>query len=96
VVGYRGLGGTGLLSLLAAISGLLVLAKRRRSGLGAWRGLAALLVAGAAIASLAGCSGKYPDRNSPYTTPGTYSYTLSATDGIITHSATYSLTVTAK
>jgi len=96
VVGYGGLGGTGLLSLIAVGSGLLLWVRRRRAHAFAWRNLAALLLAAAGIASLSGCSGKYPDKNASYTAPGTYTYTLSATDGTITHSATYSLTVTAK
>lgn len=96
VVGYGGIGGTGLLSLIAAASGLLLWAGRRLTRAYGWRSLAALLLAAAGIASLSGCSGKYPDRNSTYTTPGSYTYTLSATDGTITHTATYQLTVAAK
>lgn len=96
VVGYSGFGGRGLLSLIAAATGLLLWTGRRRTRAQGWRSLAALLLAAAGIASLSGCSGKYPDRNSVYTTPGSYTYTLSATDGTITHTATYQLTVTAK
>jgi hypothetical protein len=96
VVGYGGLGGTGWLSLTAAASGLLLWVRRRQARAFAWRGLVALLFAAAGIASLSGCSGKSPDKNATYTAPGTYTYTLSATDGIITHAATYSLKVSAK
>jgi hypothetical protein len=96
VVGYGGIGGTGLLSLIAVASGLLLMVGRRRTRVYGWRSLAALLLTAAGIASLSGCSGKYPDRNSTYTAPGSYTYTLSATDGTITHTATYQLTVTAK
>ncbi len=40
------------------------------------------------------CSHEKPDRNAEPAYPGTY--TVTATDGTITHSATYSLVVTAK
>jgi hypothetical protein len=46
--------------------------------------------------AITGCSGKLPAQNSVYTGPGTYTVTVSATDGFLTHSATYTLTVTAK
>jgi hypothetical protein len=55
-----------------------------------------LVLAAAGIASLSGCSGQLPSRNSTYTAPGNYTFTLSATDGTITHTATYQLSVTAK
>ena len=47
-------------------------------------------------ASMTGCSGKLPAENSAYTGPGSYVVTVTATDGFLTHSATYTLTVTAK
>ena len=56
--------------------------------------LFALFLAIAAL-STSGCSGKYPDQNSVYTTPGTYAYTLTATDGFLKHSATFQLKVSA-
>ena len=96
VVGYSGAAGTGLLPWLAVASGLVLWIGRRRMRAQNWRSLAALLLAAAGIASLSGCSGKYPDRNSVYTAPGSYTYTVTATDGVIVHSATYQLTVTAK
>jgi len=43
-----------------------------------------------------GCGSKTPDKNSSPTYPGTYTYTFSVTDGTLIHTATYSLTVTAK
>jgi hypothetical protein len=46
--------------------------------------------------SMTGCSGKLPAQNSVYTGPGTYNITVSATDGFLVHSATYTLTVNAK
>jgi hypothetical protein len=96
VVGYSGVGGAGLLSLIVVASGLLLWTGRRRTRAYGWRSLAALLLTAAGIASMSGCSGKYPDRNSTYTTPGSYTYTLAASDGTITHTATYQLTVAAK
>jgi hypothetical protein len=41
-----------------------------------------------------GCSGKLPARNESPTYPGNYTYTITATDGTLTRSATYSLNVT--
>jgi hypothetical protein len=67
--------------------------KRRNSNL-ARAGVMMLLLA--AAFSFAGCSGKLPAENDPYTAPGTATYTLTATDGIISHSATYTLNVTIK
>ena len=50
--------------------------------------------------SLTGCTGKLPAQNAVYTGPGSYTVTVTATDvpagGVLTHSATYTLTVTAK
>jgi PKD repeat protein len=46
--------------------------------------------------SATGCSGKLPAQNPAYTGPGNYTVTLTATDGFLVHSATYSLTVSAK
>jgi hypothetical protein len=50
----------------------------------------------AASVGLSGCSGKTPPQNANYSVPGTYTYTITATDGFLVHSATYSLTITAK
>ncbi len=44
-----------------------------------------MLFLAAASLLTTGCSGKYPDLNNPYTLPGTYSYTLTASDGTLTH-----------
>ena len=95
VIGYGGLGGGGWLSLFAVGSGWLLW--RRRRGMGAFmrRGLIVLLL-GAASLMATGCSGKLPTANAVYTTAGGYTYTLTATDGKISHSATYSLQVTAQ
>ena len=96
VVGYSGLGaGGGLLWIVGAGSGLLLWSKRRSTGrLGRVLLIALLLAAGGF--SLTGCSGMLPAINPVYTTPGTYTYTLTASDGILTHSSTFSLQVTAK
>lgn len=98
VIGYSGLGGSMLLTFFSLGGGLLLYRRRTQSRTSSWTGLAALLLTAAGIASLSGCSGKTPDRNAVYTTPGTYTYTytITATDGTITHSATYSLAATAK
>ena len=40
-----------------------------------------------------GCGSRNPDKNADPTYPGTYTYTVTATDGTLTHAATYTLTV---
>jgi hypothetical protein len=44
---------------------------------------------------IAGC-GTTPAKSASPTYPGTYTYTVTATDGFLTHTATYSLTVTVR
>jgi hypothetical protein len=90
VIGYGGLGG-GSLWLIAVGSGLLLWTVRRST---ARFGVIMILLAGAL--SLTGCAGKLPAQNSSYTAPGAATYTLTATDGTITHSVTYTLNVSAK
>lgn len=94
VIGYSGLGQGGLLLLAIGSAGMLCL-KRRSAGALARSSIVmlALLLTGFA---LTGCGGKAPGQNANPTTPGNYTYTVTATDGTITHTATYSLTVTAK
>lgn len=92
VIGYGGLGGNGLLSLIAICSACLLSLSRKRSNALARYGLFVLFLSAATIL-VSGCSGKLPAMNNPYTTPGSYTYTLTATDGFITHSATYTLKV---
>jgi hypothetical protein len=96
VIGYGGLllgRGWGM-ALLAGLSvGLLALARRR--GPMAARLMLAVLAIGL-VGGLSGCGSKSPAQNSTYTEAGTYDYTVTVTDGKISHSATYSLTVTAK
>lgn len=98
VIGYSGLGANrlpwlGLFSTLAA-GGLLLNLRRRRSWLPRLTAAIALLAL-LGFANL-GCGSKDPSKNADPTMPGTYTYTVSATDGTLTHTATYSLTVTAR
>lgn len=91
VIGYGGAGGY-LVLLVFAGGVFLLLAMRKRTFIPAL--LALLFVI--ALGTTTGCSGKLPDRNNPYTEPGEYKYTITATDGTLTHTATYTLKVTAK
>jgi hypothetical protein len=93
VIGYGG--NPGLLSLFSIGCGFLLWISRRRAA-GWARYLLLILFLSAASLFATGCSGKLPDANSPYTAPGGYTYTVTASDGILTHSATYALDVTAK
>lgn len=100
VIGYAGsIGGTGWLSLVGAAAGLL-LWMRRRSARQYFRTGFALVVMtltlGVATLGMSGCSGLLPSKNPVYTAPGTYTYTITATDGFLVHSTTYTLTVTAQ
>jgi hypothetical protein len=100
IIGFSGLGGGPWLWLLALASGALLFITRRgapgrRFIRSARLGLFALLLTATGLA-LTGCSGKLPAQHSVYTGPGAYTITVSATDGFLTHSATYTLTVTAQ
>ncbi len=95
VVGYGGAGGPGYLWLLALASGALLWFNRRRSHIYVRAALTVVLLAIGSIA-ISGCSGKLPAQNAVYTAPGSYSFTVTATDGFLLHSATYALVVTAK
>ena len=101
VIGYSGFGAGGrslcalLLAALAGSSGLLLLRRRRR--MGGFAGLCTLAVCALALSFvISGCSGKYPAQNAPYTPAGTYTYTVTATDGFLKHSAVYTLVVSAQ
>jgi len=96
IVGYGGFGSSnGWLALIALGSALLLWTKRKSVGsLGRLVLFACFITASSFFVT--GCSGKLPDQNPAYTAPGSYTYTVSATDGFLIHSATYSLTVTAK
>jgi hypothetical protein len=95
VVGYGGFGGRGYLWLVGVGTGWL-LWRRRKSMSGAMRaGLVMALMAAVGL-GMTGCSGKIPAQNAAYTGPGSYTVSVTATDGFLVHSATYVLTVTAK
>ena len=96
VVGYGGFGGGLLLSLFGLGGGALLWTMRRRGRSTLLRAcLMTLLLVGMG-AWTTGCSGKLPDMNNPYTAAGSYTYTMTATDGFLTHTATFNLTVTEK
>ncbi len=92
VIGY-GFHGTWKLGGLAVFAGMLLWYGRRGT-----RIPSALLVCLVGIFTcwLSGCGSKSPAVNAVYTTPGTYAYTVTATDGFLVHTATYNLTVTGK
>jgi uncharacterized protein involved in response to NO len=92
---YTVIGYGGFLPLLALFSGTLLWLARRKTRTPAIFLLGALVLTATSLFTT-GCSGKYPDKNAVYTAPGSYTYTLTATDGFLTHSATYTLGVTAK
>ncbi len=83
------------LTWLAAGTSLLLLRKRRSAGMLARLGAFAFCAL-AFSSALTGCSGKDPAQNNPYTPAGTYTYTVTATDGFLRHAATYTLVVKAK
>ncbi len=95
VVGYSGFGGAGWLWVVGLSTGVLLFLGRRRLGTVARAGLVLVLVA-VGTSSLTGCSGKLPAQNANPTLPGNYTFTITATDGFLVHSATYALNVTVK
>jgi len=96
VIGYGGFGGgrRGCLWLIALGSSWLLWRSRRRAGTLLRSALFVALLAAISL-STSGCTGKLPAQNSAYTGPGSYTITVSATDGFLVHSATYALTVKA-
>jgi hypothetical protein len=95
VIGYGGLGGRGPLWLVGLASGCLLWRRRRGAGSVLRLGLPMIVLAALAL-EMTGCSGKLPTQNAAYTGPGSYTITVTATDGFLVHKATYTLTVTAK
>jgi hypothetical protein len=93
VAGYGGMGGGLLLTLFGLGGGWLLWMVRRRRGNALVRACWMVLLLAGVGALATGCSGKLPDQNNPYTAVGSYTYTLTATDGFLTHSATFTLTV---
>lgn len=99
VIGYSGFGGTRhhpwltlVAMLLALVSAGAVFAKGGRRKL-LPRLAALLLTFGLLAGATTGCGTRDPDRNANPTYPGTYTYTVTASDGILTHTATYTLSV---
>jgi hypothetical protein len=93
VIGYTGYGRW--MSIFGVAGGLLLwFARRRVKGLARAGALCCLALC--ILLPLGGCSGKLPSKNSDPTYPGTYTVTVTATDGTLTRSAAYTMTVTAK
>ena len=95
VIGYGGFGSNPLTALIGLLCAAFIFRASRR-GRTLLRAAAALIVLGVLGLSNLGCSGRTPDKNANPTNPGTYTYTFTATDGTLTHTASYTLTVTAK
>ena len=93
VVGYGGFGASFLISVLGLFTnlGFSFVSRTKRQLVRSF--LAIVIVASVAL-SLTACSSKYPDLNAAYTPAGTYTVTLSATDGSLTRTANYTLVVT--
>lgn len=93
VIGYGGFGG-GWLWLIALGSGWSVWRVRKTVGS---RASVVLMLGVLALGSMAvtGCSDKQPALNPVYTAPGSYGFTVTATDGFLVRSATYTLAVRA-
>jgi hypothetical protein len=93
VIGYSGFGKDFLLLASITTGGLLLLTQARTRRL---RSIVALVVLISGSGMISGCAGKLPEANAAYTPAGTYTYTVTATDGFLKHSASYQLTVTVK
>ncbi|RXH55910.1 choice-of-anchor D domain-containing protein [Granulicella sibirica] len=95
VIGYTGATPVLWIVLLTTLSGAILFFSIRRTR--HLPKLAALVIILSLISlPITGCSDKLPSTNANPTLPGSYTYTISATDGTLTHTATYTLTVTAK
>ncbi|MGI4853362.1 MAG: choice-of-anchor D domain-containing protein [Janthinobacterium lividum] len=95
VIGYGGFGNWKL-ALGAFLGSLLLVQQRRRVPSRSSVLCLMLLLLGVSGTLLTGCGSKLPAMNNVFTGPGNYAYTVTATDGQLVHSATYTLTVTAK
>ena len=93
VIGYSGLGMSRhpWITLLSLLGIAVLFYRNRKSRLPR---LAVLLIGlGVLSAANMGCGSRNPDANANPTYPGTYTYTVTATDGQLTHTATYTLSV---
>jgi hypothetical protein len=95
IVGYGGFGATGVLWLGGMVSGWLLWRTRRRAGTRLRCGLMLAVLAAVGMA-MTGCSGKLPAQNPAFTSPGSYVITVTATDGFLVRTATYTLKVSSK
>jgi Abnormal spindle-like microcephaly-assoc'd, ASPM-SPD-2-Hydin len=95
VVGYGGFGGRGYLWLVGLGSSLLLWRGRRSAGAMLRSGLGIALLAAIGL-GLSGCTGKLPAQNAAFTGPGSYVVKMTATDGFLVRSASYTLAVTPK
>jgi hypothetical protein len=95
IIGYGGFGGRGYLWLVGLGTGCLLWWRRRGMSVALRAGMLMVLLAVVGL-SMTGCTGHKPAQNAVYTGPGNYTVTVTATDGFLVHSATYTLTVTAK
>jgi hypothetical protein len=93
VIGYYGMGARNAWLAIFAFLSLAGLAFGRGRRSLRWVSLVVLLAVMGSAGM--GCGDKIPARNADPTYPGTYTYTVTATDGFLSHSATYTLTVTA-
>lgn len=89
VIGYGGAGNAWTL-IAAGLGGLIVFKLRRKKD---WRGAALVALALMAGGFSAGCAGKTPGQNANPTLPGKYTYTVTATDGLVTRSASFDVNV---
>lgn len=92
--GEAGVGNGWFGCMVAALTGLLLLHKRFKDNASALLrlGVVTLTLTLAAV-GLAGCGNVAVPFAANYTKAGTYTYTITATDGILTHSATFTLDV---
>lgn len=95
VIGYSGFGAKTWMCLLAILSTGTLLVRGRRGKTLPRLAATVLLLVVMGIANL-GCGSQDPAKNATPTLPGTYTYTVTATDGKLSHTATYTLTVSTR